>query len=183
MKHTTYKLLVIVFSLVILIGGSMLLYQNLGSRVSPDTASSESGEELAPDFSVQDSSDGVWKLSDFRGTPVVINFWSSRCEPCKQEMPDFHSAWEKYGDQVEFMMINLTDGFNDTFESAMELVEKEGYQFPVYFDLNSSAAAAYRVSGMPMSFFIDAEGHLVSRYMGAMSAETLDERIQDILGN
>ena len=183
MKASTYKLLVIILSLIILVGGSMLLYRHLLPEMPSEVAGTVDGEPLAPDFYVQDSSDGVWNLSDFRGTPVILNFWSSRCAPCKAEMPTFHSAWEQYGDQIEFMMINLTDGFNDTFESAMKMVTEQDYQFPVYFDLDSTAAAAYQISGMPTTFFIDAQGHLVSRKMGMISAEELEEGIQAILGN
>lgn len=184
MKASTYKLLVIIFSMIILIGGSLLLYRHLAAEVAPQSGRADPTEQsttLAPDFTVQDSSDGVWNLSDFRGSPVVLNFWSSHCNPCKQEMPVFRSAWEQYGDQVEFMMVNLTDGFNDTFESAMKLVTEEDYRFPVYFDTQGSAAAAFQVTGMPMTFFIDARGSVVSFHMGAISPEKLESGIQSIL--
>lgn len=181
MKQSTFKLLVLILTLIIVIGGSMLLYRNLSSQVQPETSALEPAENLAPDFSVQDESDGIYSLSDFRGKPVILNFWSSRCGPCKLEMPHFQKAWEEYGDEIEFMMVNLTDGFNDTYKSAMELIKKQGYTFPVYFDMQASAAAAYHINAMPVTIFIDAEGRIVSNRMGMLTEEQLAEEIQSLL--
>ena len=181
MKQSTFKLLVLILTLIIVIGGSVLLYRSLGSQVQPEVSSSEPAENLAPDFTVLDASDGIYSLSGFRGKPVILNFWSSRCGPCKQEMPYFQQAWEEYGDEVEFMMVNLTDGFNDTFASARELIEKQGYTFPVYFDSEASAASVYQITAMPVTVFIDAEGRIVSKHMGMMTPDQLTDAIQSLV--
>lgn len=181
MKQSTFKLLVLILTLVIVIGGSVLLYQNLSSQVHPDAPAAEAAEKLAPDFSVQDASDGIYSLSDFRGKPVILNFWSSRCGPCKQEMPHFQKAWEEYGDEIEFMMVNLTDGFNDTFASALEMIETQGYTFPVYFDIQMDAASAYQIHAMPVTFFIDEEGKLRSQHAGMLTQEQLLDEIQSLM--
>ena len=183
MKDSTFKLLVIVLSLIIVIGGSMLLYQNLSPDALPQTDESVPGVQKAPDFTVIDASEGSHSLSDFRGKPVVLNFWSSKCGPCRQEMPDFQKAWEKYGEEVEFLMVNITDGYNDTFRAAMELLEQESYTFPAYFDTEGSAAIAYGIHSMPTSFFLDAEGNLVSRHIGMMTAQQLEEAIAGLLAD
>lgn len=184
MSKSMYNLIVTVLVLVIVIGGGVLLYRNLSYDVKIEVTLETPGanEELAPDFSVQDSSDGVWSLSDFRGEkPVVLNFWSSTCPPCMAEMPLFQTYWEKYGDQVEFMIVNLTDGYNDTFDSAMKVVTENEFQFPVYFDTASEGAIAYQIRSIPMTFFIDVRGVIVSEHLGMLNEQTLEAGIQSIL--
>lgn len=182
MKKSTYNLIVTVLVLVIVIGGGVLLYQNLQNEVvldAPETV--DPTAETAPDFSVQDASDGLWSLSDFRGTPVVLNFWSSNCPPCMSEMPLFQSAWETYGDRVQFMIVNLTDGYNDTFSSAMKVIENNGYTFPVFFDTASEGAYAYGIYSIPMTYFIDSNGVIVSEHLGMLTEASLKAGIQSIL--
>lgn len=185
MKKSTYNLIVTILVLIIVIGGGTLLYQNLQSRVEvqtptvPETV--DPTAETAPDFSVQDSSEGVYSLSDFRGMPVLLNFWSSNCPPCLAEMPLFQTAWEAYGDQVQFMIVNLTDGYNDTFASAMKVIEENEYTFPVFFDTEIEGAYAYGIRSIPMTFFIDENGVVVSEHLGMLTEATLEAGIQSIL--
>lgn len=192
MRNSTYNLIVTVLLLIILIGGGTLLYNNLKDDVvitPPETTAPASDPteapdvETAPDFVVQDSSDGVWKLSDFRGMPVVLNFWSSNCPPCMAEMPLFQTAWEKYGQQVQFMIVNLTDGYNDTFASAMKVITDNSYTFPVFFDLDSQGAYAYSIYSIPMTYFIDARGVIVSEHLGMLTEAKLESGIQSILAD
>lgn len=136
---------------------------------------------LAPDFSAQDQAGNEVSLSSFRGKPVVINFWASWCEPCKGEMPAFQKAWEQYGDQVQFMMVNLTDGDRETIELGKAFLEKEGYTFPAFFDLGAEAAIAYGIRSIPTSCFIGADGALVARINGGLSFATLERGLKMIL--
>jgi peroxiredoxin len=182
MSNKTYNLIVTILVLVILIGGGMLLYRHLENRVVLEVpATGNPTAETAPDFTVQDASDGVWSLSDFRGKPVVLNFWSSNCPPCMAEMPLFQEYWEKYGEEVQFMIVNLTDGYNDTFASAMKVVQEENYTFPVFFDTNVEGASAYSIYSIPMTFFIDENGVIVSEHLGMLTEKTLEAGIQGIL--
>ncbi len=181
MKQSTFKLLVLILTLVIVIGGSVLLYRSFDDKVRPELSAVETAEGVAPNFSVLDESDGSYHLSDFRGQPVVLNFWSSRCGPCKQEMPYFQQAWETYGDKAEFMMVNLTDGYNDTYGSALRVIRENGYTFPVYFDTESDAAKAFEIGVMPVTVFIDADGKIASKHIGAITEAQLEKGIQSIV--
>ena len=191
-NNKTVWIMILVF--VLLIGGAYVLYDKLGSQMDMpqlatqggqtqdetsdnqnDTGDSEDEAQnaLAPDFTVYDRDGNPVKLSDYRGKPVVLNFWSSRCGPCQMEMPDFQKAYEDLGEEIHFIMVNVTDGSWDTVDSAYPFIAENNYTFPVFYDTDISAASAYGVSSLPTTYFIDAEGNGVAYGMGAMDLETL----------
>lgn len=158
-------------------------YNFLSKKNAPDalatlspTESSEA-KQSAPDFTVYDLAGNPYTLSQFRGKPVVLNFWASWCGPCKSEMPDFDAAYAKYGQDIHFLMVNLTDGYQETEETAAAYISQQGYDFPVYYDSDMDAAATYGISGVPVTYFIDAEGYFVAMAQGALSAEGLERGI------
>ena len=140
------------------------------------TATTE-GLQLAPDFTVYDLEGKAYKLSDFRGKPVVLNFWASWCGPCRSEMPDFDAAYKQYGQDIHFVMVNLTDGYQETLESASGFLASSGYSFPVYYDTALDAAQVYGVSSVPVTYFLDSNGYLIAYGQGALSAENLQKGI------
>jgi len=193
-------IMILVF--VLLIGGAYVLYDKLGSQMDMpqlatqggqtqdetsdnqnDTGDSEDEAQnaLAPDFTVYDRDGNPVNLSDYRGKPVVLNFWSSRCGPCQMEMPDFQEAYEDLGEEIHFLMVNVTDGSWDTVDSASAFIAENNYTFPVFYDTDISAASAYGVSSLPTTYFIDAEGNGVAYGMGAMDMDTLMSGIEMIL--
>ncbi len=182
------KILILVLVLALLMVGGSLLYKQLLSNMMPGVAvTNEDGEtqaeekRLMPDFTVYDADGNPVQLSDFRGKPVVLNFWASWCGPCKSEMPDFDDKAAELDGEVVFMMVNLTDGYQETVDSASSFIADQGYTFPVYYDTDLSAAQAYGVSSVPVTYFIDAEGYGVGRAMGAIDALYLQTGINMIL--
>ena len=149
-----------------------------------DTAAQATAEPdpeplLAPDFTVYDKAGNAVHLSDFFGKPIVLNFWASWCGPCRSEMPDFDAKYAEIGEDVHFLMINLTEG-RETIETATAFIQQQGYSFPIYYDTTAMAAMTYGAYSIPTSYFINAQGHVVARAVGAINAATLQKGIDMI---
>ena len=182
-------LLVILLVFVVTLVVATVLYRQLGQTVATDQlevqtppttqeaeeteAQTEPEKMKAPDFTVYDADGNEVHLTDFVGKPIVLNFWASWCGPCKMEMPDFNEKYLELGEEVQFLMINMTDGSRETVAIASEFIKESGYSFPVFYDTKMDAANTYGAYSLPMTFFIDAEGYPVARATGAIDAETL----------
>lgn len=186
-------LLMVLLAFVLLMGGAYVLYQKLSQGTAADqlavqdsspapeeTGGGEAEKTLAPDFTVYDRDHKEAHLSDFVGKPVVLNFWASWCGPCQSEMPDFDEVYAELGDEIQFLMVNLTTSDRESFEKATGLIDERGYAFPVFYDLDGNAATTYGVYSLPTTYFIDAEGYGVARATGAINGETLQRGIDMI---
>ena len=197
------KLMIWVLAFAVVILGASVLYNRLSGEVelggiataAPQTEATEQTQPVeepaektdargseAPDFTVYDLEGNPHKLSDFRGKPVLLNFWASWCGPCQMEMPEFQEFYETYGEEVHFLIVNLTDGQQETVESASGFITEKGYTFPVYYDTDIDAAMKYGVNAVPVSYFIDAEGRFAAWAQGALSADMLQQGVDMVLG-
>ncbi|MGM9596369.1 MAG: TlpA family protein disulfide reductase [Eubacteriales bacterium] len=189
----TLKLIIAAFAFILLFAAAVILYTQLSEKYEPeltvppvnsgDSSTAGSQKEFnSPDFTVLDSDGNEVRLSDFAGEPIVINFWATWCPPCRAELPDFNEMYTKYGNDVNFLMVNLTDGISETIEGVKSFVSQEGYTFPVYYDTQSDASSTYSVYSIPLTLFIDKSGNIVGNHVGAMSGQTLESYLLRLLG-
>lgn len=136
----------------------------------------------AATFTVYDADGNAVSLEKFRGKPTVVNFWATWCHFCVEELPDFETLYKQYGDKVNFVMVDLADGFSETQAKALTFIEENGYTFPVYFDNEFSATEAYSVQGIPMTLFIDANGGLYQLHNGLITQQQLTQYINILTG-
>lgn len=202
--NSKFKWTILLAVLVVLLIAAGVLYGKLGDKFTSDNLftgetteetapapssepSAQNGEESAPetgeqeyqpapDFIVYDYEGNEVKLSDYRGKPVVLNFWATWCYYCMEEMPDFNKGSLEHP-EVQFLMVNATDGVQETLESAKEYIDSNDYNFTAVYDTQLNAVYNYGISSFPATFFINAEGELVAYGTGMMGYDTLEKGI------
>ena len=149
-----------------------------GSEVDPaGLASAPVAGYLAPDFTLTLVNGESITLSDLRGTPVVLNFWATWCPPCRAEIPHFQAASRKYNGQV--IVAGVDDG--EPLATVSPFVSEMGMTYPILLDLDSAVAIRYRVSALPTTFFIDADGVIQEVYPGIINQAVLESRIEQLI--
>ena len=131
-------------------------------RATPDVLT---GLE-APDFSLVDLDGNPVSLQDFRGQMVVMNFWSTWCQPCKIEHPLLLQAPERFPD-VAFLGVV----YQDEPAKAQAYLRREGTAYPHLVDPAGRLAVDYGVTGVPETYFINAEGDIIYKHKGVLYPE------------
>lgn len=113
---------------------------------------------------------GTLRLSDLRGTPVVINFWASWCGPCREEAPTLQQNWlEARKSGVLYLGLDMQDLSGD----ALEFIDEFALSYPSLRDPGRDVANRYGLTGIPETYFIDASGRVVGHAIGVVDRRTL----------
>jgi peroxiredoxin len=133
----------------------------------------------APDFVLTDLQGNEHSLENYRGRPVIINYWATWCRPCEAEMPALQAVYEKYEDDgLVILAINTTE----STQVITSFVEERDLTFPILLDNRSTVARAYKVQAYPSTYFIDGEGVIRSaEFSGPMSQAFIESQVQRIL--
>jgi cytochrome c biogenesis protein CcmG/thiol:disulfide interchange protein DsbE len=129
---------------------------------------------LAPDFELLDFEGRAVRLSDFRGKPVLLNFWATWCPPCRKEMPDLERFHEQYGDKIAVLGIN----WNDPPAEALEFLKSYEVTYPNAVDRDGKVFVGYQLVALPTSFWIDEAGVIRGYWLGPMSTDTMVQGFQ-----
>lgn len=166
-------------------GGGGLSNDEYGPRDLPPELASESlsvkaeAGSLAPDFLLESVGGDETRLTDFRGQPVVLNFWASWCRPCRQEIPLLVNASQRYADDGMVVIgLNLQEG-----KALIEaFADDYGIEFPLLMDRDGEVGDRYRLLGLPTTFFIDTDGVIQSVFTGPLEAKIYDQQVQGAIG-
>lgn len=158
------------------LGVGFLLFGGSGDGVS--VSGTAAGGRPVPHVSLTDFDGARFDLADYRGKPVVLNFWASWCPFCVAEMPDFQRVHQELGDRVAFVGVNLRDNGS----AAQALAGKTGVTYRLAADPNGRVYSSFKGTGMPTTVFIDAHGRLVDLVTGQLTRQALTQKIAHDLG-
>lgn len=133
---------------------------------------------LAQDFQLNKPDGSSVKLNEFKGKPVLLNFWATWCLPCRYEMPEIAAAYKQH--QKEGLVI-LGVNLQEDAATIKKYSEENGYEWPMLLDPASHLKNSYNVVGYPTSIFIDRQGIIQAIYIGGMEGPTLTQQLTKIL--
>ena len=145
-------------------GGVVLLLLILGFGLIQSQQGQIGRGELAPDFELKSFSGETYRLSDFRGSVVVVNFWASWCDSCKPEAKDLEAAHKYYQPRGDVLFLGVD--YVDTEPEALAYLDEFQITYPNGPDLRTKISQAFRIRGVPETFIIDQNGVIVHVQIG-----------------
>ena len=137
----------------------------------------------APNFTLvllhNDSDKNILSLSNLKGKPIVLNFWASWCQPCKEELPLLENAWKQMQAQNKNIVFLGID-FQESNSDASSFLQQHGITYLAGLDTDGSIANKYGVSSLPQTVFIDRNGIVTSREPQELTAQELSRNLQSI---
>jgi len=134
-----------------------------------------------PDFTLAALDGTEVSLSQFRGQPVLINFWASCCLPCREEMPELVRSYESHKAEG-FIILGLNLTYSDSFPDVQAFVNEFNITFPVLLDKDGAVAERlYQIPGVPTSIFINRDGTIERIQVGIMTPRQIDQYVAEIL--
>ena len=135
-------------------------------------------KNLAPQFTLPLFDGGEFVLGEHLGHPVVINFWASWCPPCREEAPLLERAWRYYkGENVLFVGVDIQDQEKD----ARAYIREFGITYPNGPDVDGRITVEYGIVGIPATFFVDKEGIVERRWVGALGEKQLETWVNELI--
>ncbi len=170
---------------IVLAVGTILAMTIFSSRQNPQQSlvgSSLVIGKSAPGFMLATLDGTEVSLSQFRGHPVLINFWASWCVPCRKEMPELVRSYEAHKAEG-FVLLGLNLTYMDTVPDVQAFVKEFNVTFPVLLDKDGTVAERlYGVQGIPTSIFANRDGVVVRIQIGPMTGQQIDQYVGEILG-
>jgi thiol-disulfide isomerase/thioredoxin len=173
----------VVIIVVAMVVALMLVFGFKLARRSSQSASTgdvQMKSGIAPDFTLQSLEGKTVHLSDFRGKPVVLNFWATWCGPCKIEMPWFVDLQKEYGPAgLQFLGVAMDDA---STKDIAEFAESMKVNYPILIGKDTVGDAYGGVQFLPETFFIDRDGKVVDKVFGLKGRGEIEDAIKKILG-
>ena len=126
--------------------------------------------ERAPDFRLPALAGDEVALHDFQGRWVLINFWATWCTPCREEMPTLQRLADIRADHLTVLGINM----REEMAALQPFLDELDITFPILLQPDNDTLLAYGVRGLPLTFLVDPEGHLVWRQIGPLQSAEIE---------
>ena len=163
------KITAVLLALVVLLTGCLAVSCSSGTKVG----------EAAPDFQLQSLDGRTVSLSDFRGQPILLNFWATWCGPCVVEMPylqEIHEEWTDEG--LALLAVNV----GETSARVNSFMQFYNLSLQVLLDTRKYVFDRYRIIGLPTTFFIDKDGIIQGKVIGSFrDKESIERYLEEIV--
>ena len=133
-----------------------------GATASAGTQASSQPKEV--DFTLTGLDGNTYTLSDFVGKPVLLNFWATWCPPCKGEMPLLEQTYNEWKDKG---VVILAVDIGESASTVQKFIDQNGYTFNILLDQQQKVANTYLVQAIPTTYFIDKNGIIQGKQVGA----------------
>ena len=180
---------------VIVVSGIGLLYYNSPVRNKSSgpldsartTASSREntalelvGQQL-PEFKMTDQKDQELKSSNQYEKPMLVVEWASWCPHCQKQLPIVQQMYEKYGEQIHFVLLNMSEPGRETKEKADQYIKSQKYTFPYYYDVGQSAADLLQVKTIPSMYLVTKQQQVKNVLVKHTTADDFARELQALL--
>ncbi|CAM3939800.1 redoxin domain-containing protein [Alkalicoccus chagannorensis] len=167
------------FTVIVILAALMMswTFYSYIQEESPEMQTEEGLDQgdLAPDFELTTLEGETVQLSDFRGSPVMLNFWATWCPPCRAEMPDMQQVYDD-GD-LEVLAVNLTSS-ESSADDVSTFVTDFGLTFPILMDEEAEISDLYEIQPVPTSYFIDENGRIQQASYGPVNEEQMRQQAE-----
>lgn len=147
--------------------------------IQPDFSNVPQAGDPAPDFELATLSGETARLSDFRGRPVILNFWATWCAPCRLEMPELQRAQTEF-DAIENGPIVLAINQGDSAEQVSEFFDEVGLTLPAVLDTEIVVGKTYGAFFLPTTVIVGPDGNIAAVHRGMLSRKELDAYLAEI---
>ena len=170
--------LAMIAAVLLLGGGWIIISSNKAEEgAEPALEAAPVKGHPAPEITLETTAGETVTLSDFKGKPVLINFWATWCPPCRAEMPDFQALHRELGDDVVVFSVNASSQDNGDVNAFME---EFGITFPVLLDKTGLAGVTYNVRGLPTTVFVDRNGVINEVFTGGLNKAYLEAKLSEL---
>lgn len=169
---------IILLGVVLVLGGIWTIINRVpGDNAGIDLAPAPIKGHPAPELVLNTTTGEQVRLSDFKGKPVLINFWATWCPPCRAETPDLQAIHRELGDELVIFSVNVTSQDGGDVEGFMN---EFGVTFDVALDVDGTAGRSYNVLGLPTTVFIDRDGIINEVFAGAVNKAYIEAKLSEL---
>jgi thiol-disulfide isomerase/thioredoxin len=161
--------------------GAVVAHYALRHHHAPRVATSTTAQHLfAPDFTLPQLDGHDLRLSAYRGKVVLLDFWATWCDPCREEIPHLVELQQRYGDSgLQIIGVSM----DDSSDPVRPFYQQFHMNYPVVMGTAQTGAQYGGILGLPITFLIDRDGRIYAKHIGATSAEVFEKEIKTLLQN
>lgn len=164
--------------------------KNTKGTVSESEVSTAKSLAKAPNVILKNESGERVLLEDYAGKKIYINVWSTKCGPCRHEIPIIEKVFQDYQDKEDYAFLSVTQPSDEEFENQgagdtdkegiLSFAKEMGITYPILYDYQNNFATTYLIRAIPTHIFINSNGELVEQYIGGITEDILREQLDKL---